>query len=218
VVVLCVLLVAGMAFRVLVAKTVWMRPNADVTTAMAMALRASQGHPVLEFSGQNYGGALLTWVEGPLIRAFGFHMSLFWVVDNLLALLGAVVLWAVARSFLKPMAAAARGACSFSSLRSGFCTVPGEPVLPGQHRPRHPGGMVNPPLVPQSISGDRSRGSGCPQGWLSGHLPFALRLGSSRRAQEVIGWHVFLGSAAFLVVFLSRRRYEFAWYAASVVL
>jgi hypothetical protein len=109
VVVLCVLLAAGMALRVLLAKTMWMRPDADVTTAMEMALRASQGHPVLVFSGQNYGGALLSWIEAPLIAVFGFHMSLFWVVDNLLALLGAVALWGVARSFVKPMAAAASG-------------------------------------------------------------------------------------------------------------
>jgi hypothetical protein len=76
---------------------------------MVMALRASQGHFMLVFPNQNYGGALLTWIEGALIAVFGFHMTLFWVVDTVLVVFGAVLLRAVALNFIKPMAAAAAG-------------------------------------------------------------------------------------------------------------
>ena len=78
-----------------------------------MALRASQGHPLLVFAGQTYGGALISWIEGGLIYLFGLHMSLFWVVYTVLALGGAVVRRVGARRFIQPVAAAAAGGLFF---------------------------------------------------------------------------------------------------------
>ena len=57
------LLGGGLALRAVLAHTAFVVPNSDEATGMIMALRASQGHPVLVFLGQNYGGALLSHIE-----------------------------------------------------------------------------------------------------------------------------------------------------------
>lgn len=49
---------------------------------MVMALRASQGDLSLLLWGADYGGAVLTGFEAPLIAVFGFRSVVFTVVDT----------------------------------------------------------------------------------------------------------------------------------------
>ena len=112
-IVFLVLLGGGLALRAILAYTAFVVPNSDEATGMIMALRASQGHPVLVFLGQNYGGALLSYIEGALIAVFGFHMRLFWIVDTALTMMSATVLWVTSRYFLKPIVAASAGGLFF---------------------------------------------------------------------------------------------------------
>jgi hypothetical protein len=110
------LIIFGVVLRVVLARSSWMELNSDEATGMLMALRASQGHLSLLFSGLNYGGALLSWIEAPLIAVFGLHLWVFSAVDTVLAVLGSVVLRAAAGRMLKPIPAAVAG--------GAFCFFP----------------------------------------------------------------------------------------------
>jgi hypothetical protein len=70
-----------------------------------MSLRASQGHFSLLFWGGNYGGAIMTWVEAPLILVFGMKIWLFKTVDAAMSLIAALLLRSIGRRFLPPVAA-----------------------------------------------------------------------------------------------------------------
>lgn len=106
-VVLGSLLLINVILRVLILTTDWVQPDSDEATGMILALRASQGHLALLFPGQAYGGALLSWLEAPLIALFGLHIGLFWLVDTVCVLVMILVLWRLALRLLPPVAAAA---------------------------------------------------------------------------------------------------------------
>jgi hypothetical protein len=83
--------------------------DSDEATGDLMVLRASHGHPTLLYWGGNYGGAGITWVEAVLVKIFGFHLALIWVVDTAVALGCSVALWSIARRLMTPIAAAVAG-------------------------------------------------------------------------------------------------------------
>jgi len=99
------LLIAGLILRVLAMRSTWGQPDGDDAMAMQMALRASQGHFALLFWGGNYGGAVITWVEAPLIAVFGMKIWLFDVVDTALMLIAVFLVRAIGTRFLSAMAA-----------------------------------------------------------------------------------------------------------------
>ena len=99
------LLIAGLILRVLTMRSTWGQPDGDDAMAMQMALRASQGHLSLLFWGGNYGGAVITWIEAPLIAIFGMKIWLFDVVDTALMLIAVFFLRAIGTRFLSPLAA-----------------------------------------------------------------------------------------------------------------
>jgi hypothetical protein len=101
------LLLFGLALRLLLARTTWRQPDSDEATGMIMALQASRGHLSLLFWGGDYGGTVMTWIEAPLILIFGFSLWLFWVVTTAVTLVGVLIFRAVARRVLPPVAAAA---------------------------------------------------------------------------------------------------------------
>jgi hypothetical protein len=103
--VFCGLLIAGLIVRVLAMRSTWGQPDGDDAMAMQMALRASQGHLSLLFWGGNYGGAVITWVEAPLIAIFGMKIWLFDVVDTALMLVAVFLLRAIGARFVSPLAA-----------------------------------------------------------------------------------------------------------------
>ena len=70
-----------------------------------MALRASHGHFALLFWGGNYGGAIATWIEAPLIVIFGMKMWIFDAVDMALMLVSVFLLRAIGTRFLSRTAA-----------------------------------------------------------------------------------------------------------------
>lgn len=107
------LLLAGLVLRIALYRTTWHQPDADEATGLVMALQASKGHLSLLFWGGNYGGALITWIEAPLLALFGFHFLTFWVVDTLVALAGVVLLHRIALRLLPPVAAAVAGGLFF---------------------------------------------------------------------------------------------------------
>jgi hypothetical protein len=72
---------------------------------MLMALRASHGHVALLFWGGNYGGAIATWVEAPLVAIFGMKIWVFEAVDMAIMLASVFLLRAIGRRFLSPVAA-----------------------------------------------------------------------------------------------------------------
>jgi hypothetical protein len=108
-----VLLAVGLVLRILLARTTWLQPDSDEATGMIMALRASQGHLSLVFWGGNYGGALVTWLEAPLVALFGLHLWIFWIVDTAIAALCAWLLRLVAGHIVSPVAAAVAGGTFF---------------------------------------------------------------------------------------------------------
>lgn len=107
------LIVAGLVVRTLAMRSTWQQPDGDEAAGLLMALRASQGHLSLLFWGGNYGGALITWLEAPLVAIFGLHIWIFTVVNTVLTLFGAVLLWAIGKRFLPPVAAAVAGGTFF---------------------------------------------------------------------------------------------------------
>lgn len=104
------LTITGVVIRALLHETSWATPNSDDANGMLLGLRASQGHFGLTFPGHNYGGALLAWVEGPLVAIFGFHLWVFWLADTAVVVAGGWALFVVARRFVPPVAAAVAGA------------------------------------------------------------------------------------------------------------
>jgi len=99
------LLVAGLVLRVLVYRTTWSQPDGDQTMGMLMAYRASQGHLSLIFWGGNYGGALISWIEAPLVSLFGLQTWVFTVVDSGLTLIAVFLLRAIGLRTVSGMAA-----------------------------------------------------------------------------------------------------------------
>jgi len=99
------LLFAGLVLRILAMRSTWGQPDGDDAMAMQMALRASQGHLALLFWGGNYGGAVITWVEAPLIALFGMKIWLFDVVDTALMLIAVFLLRAIGCRFVSRTAA-----------------------------------------------------------------------------------------------------------------
>lgn len=99
-------LLAGFVIRVVLSFGQWQGFDADQATGMVMAMRSSFRHPPVFFWGGNYGGTLLTWIQMPLVRAFGFHIAIFRLTDIAFAALAAILLWIIARRVLSPTAAA----------------------------------------------------------------------------------------------------------------
>lgn len=99
------LLVVGLVVRVLIYRSSWMGVDSDEATGYIMAIRGAQGHLSLLFWGGDYGGAAITWVEALLVRIFGFHFILIWLVDTLVALASCLALRSIARRVLPPVAA-----------------------------------------------------------------------------------------------------------------
>ena len=99
------LLAAGFVIRILALRSTWGQPDGDDAMAMLMALRASHGHFALLFWGGNYGGAIATWVEAPLIAIFGMKIWLFNVVDMAIMVVSVFVLRAIGTRFLSRTAA-----------------------------------------------------------------------------------------------------------------
>lgn len=112
------LVIAGLVVRILAMRSTWGQPDGDDAMAMQMALRASQGHFSLLFWGGNYGGAVITWVEAPLVALFGMKLWLFQAVDTALVLVAVLLLRAIGHRFLSPTAAdvAAGTFCFFPAL------------------------------------------------------------------------------------------------------
>lgn len=94
------LLVAGFILRVLALRSTWGQPDGDDAMAMLMALRASHGHFALLFWGGNYGGAIATWIEAPLIWIFGMKIWVFDAVDMASLLASVFLLRAIGTRFL----------------------------------------------------------------------------------------------------------------------
>jgi hypothetical protein len=99
------LLIAGLVVRILAINSTWGQPDGDEATGMLMALRASQGHFSLLFWGGNYGGAVVTWIEAPLVAVFGLKIWLFEAMDTALTLVAVLLLRGIGRRFLSPLAA-----------------------------------------------------------------------------------------------------------------
>jgi 4-amino-4-deoxy-L-arabinose transferase-like glycosyltransferase len=99
------LLLAGLVLRVLATRSTWGQPDGDDAMVMLMSLRASQGHFSLLFWGGNYGGAIITWVEAPLIVVFGMKIWLFKIVDMAMNLIAVLLLRSIGRRFLSRTAA-----------------------------------------------------------------------------------------------------------------
>jgi hypothetical protein len=100
------LLVVGLVVRILAARTTWLQPDSDETTGMFMAQAAAHGHLSLLFWGANYGGAVMTWLEAPLVLIFGAGFWMFWTVDTIVTIVAAVLLYAIGRRILPPVAGA----------------------------------------------------------------------------------------------------------------
>ena len=108
------LVLVGVVLRVLAFRSGWFGLDSDEATGDLMALRAAHGHLSLLFWGADYGGAVLTWVDGLFVYLLGFHLWVIWLVDTLVALGSSVVLWSITRRLLPPVAGAAvAGAFSF---------------------------------------------------------------------------------------------------------
>ena len=101
------LLLAGFVFRFIIAQTTWRQPDSDEATGMIMALQAARGHLSLVFWGGNYGGAVMSWIEAPLVLIFGLNLWMFWVIDTAVTLVGVLIFGALCRRLLPPVAAAA---------------------------------------------------------------------------------------------------------------
>jgi len=86
-------------------RSAWGQPDGDDAMVMVMTLRASQGHFSLLFWGGNYGGALITWIEAPLVAVLGMKLWLFQAVDTGLALIAVFLLRAIGQHFLSRTAA-----------------------------------------------------------------------------------------------------------------
>ena len=85
------------------AVTTWGQPDGDDAMVMLMSLRASQGHFSLLFWGGNYGGAIITWIEAPLIVVFGMKIWLFKTRRHAaMSLIAALLLRSIGRRFLSP--------------------------------------------------------------------------------------------------------------------
>jgi hypothetical protein len=99
------LLVVGLAVRILIYRSGWMGIDSDEATGYIMAIRGAQGHLSLLFWGGDYGGAAITWVEALLVRIFGFHFVLIWLVDTVVAVASCLALRSIARRLLTPVSA-----------------------------------------------------------------------------------------------------------------
>jgi len=99
------LLAAGLVVRILATRSTWGQPDGDDAMVMLMSLRASQGHFALLFWGGNYGGAIMTWIEGPLILVFGMKIWLFKIVDLAMNVIAVFLLRSIGRRFLSRIAA-----------------------------------------------------------------------------------------------------------------
>lgn len=99
------LLGAGLVVRVFAMRSTWGQPDGDDAMVMMMSFRASHGHLALVFPGGNYGGALITWIEGPLVAVIGMKIWLFRTVDTAQCLIAAFLLRAIGRRFLSSLAA-----------------------------------------------------------------------------------------------------------------
>lgn len=99
------LVIVGLILRVVAMRSTWGQPDGDDAMAMQMAFRASQGHLSLLFWGGNYGGAIITWVEAPLIAIFGMKIWLFDLVDTALMVSAVFILRAIGSRFVSPSAA-----------------------------------------------------------------------------------------------------------------
>lgn len=108
------LALVGVVLRVLAFRSGWIGLDSDEATGDLMALRAAHGHLALLFWGADYGGALLTWVDGLLVHLLGFHLWVIWLVDTLVALGCSLALWSLTRRLLPPVTGAAvAGAFTF---------------------------------------------------------------------------------------------------------
>lgn len=108
------LAIVGLVVRVLALRSNWGMPDADEATGMVMAQRAAHGHLSVFFWGANYGGALITWIEAPLVRLFGLHVVVFQVVDTALSFVVALLTRAVATRLVSRAAA---------DLAGGLCWI-----------------------------------------------------------------------------------------------
>jgi hypothetical protein len=107
------LLVVGFVIRILIYRSGWMGQDSDEANGELMAIRTAQGHLSIFYWGQNYGGAGLAWIEGLLIKIFGIHLILFWLVDTILATGCCWALRLVARRMLPPVAASVAAGAFF---------------------------------------------------------------------------------------------------------
>ncbi len=86
-------------------RSTWGQPDGDDAIAMVMAFRASHGHFALVYWGGNYGGALVTWIEAPLVAALGMKLWLFQAIDTALVLVAVLLLRSIGKRFLPPVSA-----------------------------------------------------------------------------------------------------------------
>jgi 4-amino-4-deoxy-L-arabinose transferase-like glycosyltransferase len=100
-----VLLAGGLVLRILIMRSSWSVPDGDEATGMLMAQRAAHGQLSVFFWGANYGGALISWIEAPLVRLFGLHIWVFRAVDTIVVLANVLLLRAIAKRFMSDAAA-----------------------------------------------------------------------------------------------------------------
>ncbi len=99
-------IVAGLVLRIVVVDGIGSAMDADEAVGILMAKRAAtDGQFSFFYWGQNYGGALVSWLEAAMVKVLGFHIVMFRVVSIVAALGNVVLLRSIGRRFLTPGAA-----------------------------------------------------------------------------------------------------------------
>ncbi|MDQ2729836.1 MAG: hypothetical protein M3Y91_18715, partial [Actinomycetota bacterium] len=101
-------LVIGLVGRGVLVHSAWGSTNSDEAVGMLMASRAAHGQFFSLFWGGNYGGTLVTVVDGLFVRVFGLRILDFRIVDIAILVVATVLVRLVAgRLVSAPTATAA---------------------------------------------------------------------------------------------------------------
>lgn len=103
----------GLIVHVLVLFSSWAASDADESSSIILAFRASHGQFSSFLGGQNYGGTVLVPLEGLLVKLFGPSLTTFRIVDVVLTFVVVLLVRAVGIRAVGPLAGNVAAALSW---------------------------------------------------------------------------------------------------------